>query len=406
MKKIIFHIDVNNAFLSWTAVYLLKKGYKLDIRKIPSIIGGDETKRHGIVLAKSPIAKRMGIVTAETIYSAKSKCKELQIYEPNFKWYYEQSNKMYDYLTQYTPTIERFSIDECFLDMTGTNLLYENYVELAYHIKEEIKSKFGFSVNVGIGNNKLCAKMASDFEKPDKVHTLFMNEIKDKMWPLPVDELFMCGKKTSSNLKKYNIVTIGDLANADLKELKEEFKNQADFLKKYANGIDYSEVIPRSSKSTSISVTQTLPFDYEDINKLKEILFIQSEEVGRQLRGQKEYTNTVTVIYKNNKFENYTRQVRLDNSTNKTKDIYIAATQILEKTWKKDAIRLIGIRISNFTNKKERQLSMFDENETENENNFQQILDDINNKFGKNCVMPASIKKLNIHVKEKIPKKI
>jgi len=403
MERIIFHIDVNNAFLSWTAVNLLKKGYKQDIRKIPSIIGGDESKRHGIVLAKSPVAKKMGIVTAETIYSAKKKCKNLQMFEPDFKLYNEQSNLMYEYLTQYTPNIERFSVDECFLDMTGTNLIYKDYVELAYHIKDEIKEKYGFTVNVGIANNKLCAKMASDFEKPDKVHTLFQNEIEQKLWPLPVGELFMVGKKTAAILNKYNIKIIKDLATANMSLLKDHFKNQAQFLKDSANGIDYSEVISKSTKCTSISTTETLPYDYKDINKLKEILFIQAEEVSRRLRKQQEYASTVAVIYKNNLFENYTRQTKMAKQTNQTIDIYNEAINILESTWKRDPIRLIGIRISGFSEKKEEQISLFDINmeETDKNEDFQNIIDSINDKFGKNSVVPASIKKINIDNNEK-----
>lgn len=198
-ERIIFHVDVNNAFLSWSAVYLLKNGYKQDIRKIPSIIGGDEKQRHGIVLAKSPIAKKFGIVTAETIYQAKRKCPSLQMFPPNYKWYIEQSNLLVNYLKQFTPNLEKYSIDECFLDMTGTNYLYDDYLKLAYKMKEEIKEKFGFTVNIGIANNKLCAKMASDFEKPDKVHTLFKDEIEKKLWPLDVGDLFMCGKKVKKH---------------------------------------------------------------------------------------------------------------------------------------------------------------------------------------------------------------
>ena len=211
-ERVIFHIDVNNAFLSWTAVLLLKNGYKRDIRNIPSIIGGDESQRHGIVLAKSPVAKKYGIVTAETLYQARKKCPQLECFPADYKWYYEKSKELYNYLSQYSPQIEQYSVDESFLDMTGTNYLYKNYEELAYKIKEDVKEKFGYTVNIGIANNKLCAKMASDFEKPDKVHTLYNNEIKDKMWPLPIEELFMVGKKTSEALRKINIKTIGDMA--------------------------------------------------------------------------------------------------------------------------------------------------------------------------------------------------
>ncbi len=152
--RIIFHVDVNNAFLSWTAVYLLKNGYDKDIRTIPSVIGGDEEKRHGIVLAKSPVAKKYGIVTAETLYMARKKCPDLLVFPPNVHYYMEMSKAFYNYLKDYTPVIEQASVDECYLDLTGTNYLYDDVLKLAYKIKNEIKERFGFTVNVGIGNNK------------------------------------------------------------------------------------------------------------------------------------------------------------------------------------------------------------------------------------------------------------
>ena len=242
MKRIIFHIDVNNAFLSWTAVKLLSEGKK-DIRKVEAIIAGDESTRHGIVLAKSPVAKKKGVKTAMTIYEAKKLCPNLEIYKGDFKWYFECSNKMMDYLKGYSPTIEQFSIDECFIDMTGTNYLYKDYVKLANKIKDEIKEQFGFTVNVGIGENKLCAKMASDFEKPDKVHTLFSDEIVKKLWPLDVGELFMVGKSTKEKLYSMNIKTINDLAHYDENKLKTKFKSMATYLHNAAWGIDDKEVV-------------------------------------------------------------------------------------------------------------------------------------------------------------------
>lgn len=393
-ERIIFHIDVNNAFLSWTAVLLLKNGYKQDIRKIPSIIGGDESQRHGIVLAKSPIAKKYGIVTAETLYQARKKCPSLQCFPANFEWYQEKSKELMNYLSQYSPLIEQFSVDECFIDMTGTNYLYKNYEELAYKIKDEVKEKFGYTVNVGIANNKLCAKMASDFEKPDKVHTLYSNEITSKMWPLPVGDLFMVGKKTAEALNKLNINTIGDLANADIKLLEKHFKNQSIYLKQSALGIDESKVSPRKEQTTSISTTETLPYDYTDEEKLKEILFRQTEEVTRQLRQKKQFARTVAVIFKNNQFVNYSAQAKLPTETNITKEIYKLVVEIFDKNYKKDPIRLIGVRLADLTNKKEKQITLFEDEveEEEKEDVFQQTLDNINNKFGKSLIAPASLK--------------
>ncbi len=391
-KRIIFHVDVNNAFLSWSAIDLLSKGYKIDIRNIPAVIGGDEKKRSGIVLAKSPVAKRFGIVTAETIYSARKKCPNVKIFPPNFGCYYEKSNLFYNYLMQYTPVIERFSVDECFLDMTGTNYLYKDYLKLAYKIKDDIKNIYGFTVNVGIGNNKLCAKMASDFEKPDKVHTLFLNEVEEKMYPLPVRDLFMVGKKTAELLNKININTIGDLANADMKLLRKHFKNQASFLKKSAMGIDFSEVEIRSDKNDSISVSETLPKDITSKDDLKEILLRQTEEVGRQLRRQKQYALSVAIILKNNIFKSYSHQKTLYNVIDSNEDIYKNVLELLDEGWKRDPIRLIGIRLSSLSKQKNDQLTLFDSNSDKEDNNIQSILDDINDKYGDLSIMPASIK--------------
>lgn len=403
-ERIIFHIDVNNAFLSWTAVLLLKKGYKQDIRKIPSIIGGDESQRHGIVLAKSPIAKKYGIVTAETLYQARKKCPQVQCFPANHQWYQEKSKELMDYLSQYSPLIEQFSVDECFIDMTGTNYLYKNYEELAHKIKNEVKEKFGYTVNIGIANNKLCAKMASDFEKPDKVHTLYNNEIKTKMWPLPVGDLFMVGKKTTETLNKINIKTIGDLANTDIKLLERYFKNQAIDLKQTAMGIDQSKVTPRKEQTTSISTTETLPYDYTDEDKLKDVLFRQTEELTRQLRQKKQYAKTVAVIFKNNQFISYSAQTKLQTETNITKDIYKLVIELFDKNYKNDPIRLIGIRLSDLTNKREKQITLFEDNSChdEQEDSFQQTIDNINNKFGKGLVAPASLKLIS---KKQSPKK-
>lgn len=396
-ERIIFHIDVNNAFLSWTAVDLLKNGYQQDIRKIPAIIAGDEEKRRGIVLAKSPIAKKFGVKTAETIYQAKKKCPSLQIFPPNFRIYYQQSKNLVNYLKQYTPIMEQYSIDECFLDMTGTSYLYNNYIELAYKIKNDIKKMYGFTVNIGIGNNKLCAKMASDFEKPDKVHTLFQNEIKDKLWPLDVGDLFMCGRKSKEVLNSMNIYTIKDLAHADEKQLERHFKSQAKYLKEAAWGVDYSKVEERSSKnqSISISISETLPFDMSDEEKIKEILFRQTQEVTRELRLKKLYVKTVAVIYKSKDFTSYSAQTKLSNPTDDTKEIYTKVIEVFEESFKKEPIRLIGVRLADLKSTKEKQLSLFEINNEDSNNNdesIQKTMDKINEKFGKSLVAPASLK--------------
>ena len=256
--------------------------------------------------------------------------------------------------------------------------------------------KFGYTVNVGIGNNKLCAKMASDFEKPNKVHTLFKDEIEEKLWPLDVSELFMCGKKTTEVLNKLNIHTIKDLAHTNDKVLERNFKNQSVYLKKAAWGIDESKVESKDNKRESISTTETLPYNYNNPQKLKEILLRQTEKVSRELREQKQYAKTVAVIYKNSDFVNYSAQIQMTTPTNKTNEIYLKVVELFNNSWKKDPLRLIGVKLTGFTDTKEYQTTIFDNSIEANEKDdeIQSIVDTINNKYGNNAITTASLKKI------------
>lgn len=391
-ERIIFHIDVNNAFLSWTAVKFLEEGSKLDIRKIASVIAGDESKRHGIVLAKSPVAKKYGIKTAETLFSARKKCSYLKVYPAFHDYYKKKSNELFSYLSKFSPDIEIFSIDECFMDMTNTNYLYKDFLSLAYKIKDEIFLNYGFTVNIGIANNKLCAKMASDFEKPNKVHTLYDNQIKDKMWPLPIEELFMVGKQTSKKLRELNINTIGELANTNLDFLKRYFKKQAIIMWEYSNGIDSSEVVSKSDFNKCISISETLEKDINDINYLKKILLSQTQKVTLSLRKQKMYTSTIAITFKMSDFRTYTRQTTLETPSNSTAFIYEGVIDLFEKSWNGEKLRNIGVRLSNFTVSKIKQVGMFDSYNEENNENVDKIIDEINDKFGDNIIGLASLK--------------
>lgn len=384
--RIIFHVDVNNAFLSWTAVKLLNNGYPEDIRTIPSVIGGDEEKRHGIVLAKSPVAKKYGVVTAETLYMAKKKCPNLLVFPPDFEYYVEMSRKFYNYLKEYTPIIEQASIDECFLDLTGTNYLYDDILKLAYKIKNDIKKNFGFTVNVGIGNSKLCAKMASDFTKPDKVHTLFDNEIEKKMWPLPIKDLLFVGKSSASTLESLNISTIGELANADPNKLKKHFKNMTNDLINRARGIDNSKVITDYGLNKCISISRTLEEDTNDIKKLKQILLDMSNQVGLRARKYNLFAKNVAITFKTSSFKSYSHSMTLTNSINNTLDIYKNILILFGKINTKEKIRSIGVRLGDLSVKNNEQVSFFS---TKSDDNIQKVLDNINSKYKNTVVMPA-----------------
>ena len=209
-ESLIFHIDVNSAFLSWEAAYRLHiLGEKIDLREIPAVIGGDKEQRHGIVLAKSIPAKKYNIHTGEAIVSALRKCPDLFVLPPNYEMYVKASKAFIAILSEVSPNVEQYSIDEAFIDMSGTKLLYGSPTILANNLRERIKQELNFTVNIGVSCNKLLAKMAGELKKPDLVHTLYPDEIKKKMWPLPVAELFYIGRATERKLYSLGIRTIG-----------------------------------------------------------------------------------------------------------------------------------------------------------------------------------------------------
>ena len=394
MQRQILHVDVNNAFLSWTAVDMLKKGSKIDIREIPAIIGGDESKRSGIVLAKSMKAKECGIKTAETIYQAKIKCPSLKIFPSNYSMYKKYSNKLYELLLEYTDKIERFSIDECFLDMTNY-LMKDTLLNKAKEISKRVKNELGFTVNIGVAHNKLLAKMASDFTKPDKIHTLFEEEIPKKMWPLPVSELFMLGRKTVPKLVNMQIKTIGDLAKADKKMLTKKFGKHGSLMWEYANGIDDSEVKYLPEKPKCIGNSVTLPQNISEIEKLGEIVLTISEQVAYRLRKEKLLAGTVNVCLRTKNFEDTSHQKKLREVTNTTKEIYEKAKELLNEMYKKGTpIRLVGVRVDNLVEEKEKQISLFSNKENEKQEKLDKVLDELKNKYGYNSVTRAG--KMNV----------
>ena len=389
MKRLIMHIDVNNAFLSWTAIEMLKKGYEIDIREIPAIIGGDESKRSGIVLAKSMKAKEFGIKTAQTIYEAKRKCPNLRIYPSDYATYKKYSNKLYNLLLQYTDKIERFSIDECFLDMTNF-LLNDTIEHKAILISNRIKQELGFTVNIGISNNKVLAKMASDFEKPDKIHTLYLNEIQEKMWSLPVSELFMLGRKTVPKLLNMQIKTIGDLAKTDKRLLIKNFGKHGLQMWEYANGIDLSEVKSVKEKPKVIGNSITLPKNISDLEKLQEIVLALVENTTYRLRKQKLLANTVNVQLRTKEFIDKSHQGKLERATSSTKHIYSKAINLLKEMYiNGNEIRLVGISLSNLIDENQSQISLFETENDSKQNKLDKVLDDIKNKYGYNKITRA-----------------
>lgn len=389
MKKQILHIDVNNAFLSWTAVEMLKQGSKTDIRQIPAIIGGDESKRSGIVLAKSIKAKECGIKTAETIYQAKIKCPGLQIFQSDFKTYRKYSDKLYNLLLQYTDKIERFSIDECFLDMTNY-LMKDTLLNKAKEINKRVKQELGFTVNIGVANNKILAKMASDFTKPDQIHTLYHKEIPEKMWNLPIAELFMLGKKTVPKLYNMQIKTIGDLAKADETMLEKKFGKHGKMMWEYANGIDESEVKYQKEDPKCIGNSITLPENIEDIKKLEEIVLALAEQVTYRLRRYNLLANTVGIQLRTKDFVDMSHQGKLLIATASTKGIYQKAKELLNQLYQNGmAIRLVGVKVDYLVKKEEQQISLFEEEGNKKQEKLDKAIDELKQKYGYHTITRA-----------------
>ena len=389
------HIDVNNAFLSWMAIYLLKSGVNEDIRLIPAVIGGDESTRHGVVLAKSNIAKQFGIKTGETIYQAKRKCPQIRIFPTKHEMYKEYSDKLYNLLLTYTNRIERFSIDECFIDFSDIIKSRKDFMKLAIELSEKIKKELFFTVNIGLSDNKILAKMASDFEKPDKIHTLYKDEIEEKMWILPVEELFMVGKKSAVKLKSIGIIKIRDLALSNKKILIRRFGKFGATIWENANGLNNEEVIYEEESPKSIGNSFTLAKDCSNIDELNKVLLTLSEKVGYRLRKSKLKAYTIGIQLKTSEFITFSHQKKIHTPTNNTHEIYVESKKLLKMYYQNQTIRLIGIKLDNLTDNEFNQISMFEQQTIKKEKNskLDNVIDNIKDKYGYDSITLGSIMK-------------
>ena len=388
MQRIILHIDVNSAFLSWSALKLLEEGYKKDIRKEVSVIAGDPNKRHGIIVAASIPAKKLGIKSPSNLYDARKIYKDLIVVKPDMYYYHKKSCELMNLLNSLFDKVEQYSVDECFVDYTSYKKIYGNEVKYAYKLKDEIYNKFGFTVNIGIGNNKLSAKMASDFEKPNKVHTLYSSEFKEKVWPLDISDLFMAGKSACKTLRELNINTIEELATADKNMLIRHLKSHGKLLWEYANNIDNSELnTDRYNDRKGIGFSRTLEYDMDKKDEIYKYLYNFSKWISSELKRKNVYANSITVTIRNNEFKTYNHGHKYINGLKDENDIYEKAIELFNQTWKKEPIRLIGLRAADFTDSNNYQISLFEEiKDLKKDNKTDKIIEDINNKYGKNII--------------------
>lgn len=394
-EPLIFHIDVNSAYLSWESVYRLKSDPKtLDLRSIPSAVGGDAASRHGIVLAKSTPAKKYGITTGEPIVQALRKCPSLTVVPARFEIYNEYSRRLMTLLSDYTPDIEKFSIDEAFLDMTSTIHLFGPPLEAANRIRERVFQELGFTVNIGLAPNKLLAKMASDFKKPNLCHTLFPDEIPAKMWPLPIRELFFVGHSAQKKLEGIGIHTIGELAACKAEHLKPILgEKYAVLIHGYARGIDLSPVEEREPLNKGYGNSTTLSHDVEDFDTACQVLLSLSETVGARLRSDRVLCDCVCVEIKDWDFRSQSHQMTLNDPTDSTAVIYENACRLLKEFWDRTPLRLLGVRATKITEEGFCQLNLFESEQARKRKEMEKAVDHIREKFGTDSVKRASFLK-------------
>jgi len=360
-NTVIFHIDVNSAYLSWTALEKLKNGSSVDLRTIPSIIGGDEKSRHGVVLAKSGPAKKFGIRTGEPVASAVRKCPGLVMEPPDHQLYRQYSKAMFELLSDFTPDLEQVSIDECYLDFTPVAHFYPSPEAAAALMRDRIFNTFGFTVNIGISSVKVLAKMASDFEKPGKIHTLYPEEISKKMWHLPVSDLFMVGGRSAAALERLGLRTIGDLAHADPDFLISHFKSHGKLIWQYANGIDPSPVMPEHQDAKGIGNSTTLALDVTSPDEAKKVLLSLTENVSRRLEKAGQLAGTVAVEIKYFDFSKASHQAPAFSPCCDVPSLYRLACSLFDSLWDGHPVRLLGVRASRLSAAGDPvQLSIFD----------------------------------------------
>lgn len=387
-KRIIYHIDVNSAFLSWEAGYRIHHlGGTVDLRNEVAAVGGDMAARHGIILAKSIPAKKYGIRTGESILEARQKCPKLIIVPPNYNLYERCSKAFVELLKRYTPEIEQYSIDECFLDMSATQELWGDPEETAHQIKNEIRDKLGFTVNIGISTNKLLAKMASDFQKPDRVHTLFPGEIKKKMWPLPVSDLFYVGRATLKKMEILGIYTIGDLAKCDPEILKKHLKKHGEVIWAFANGIDTSIIESAPAPNKGYGNSTTIAFDVGNAEEASLVLLSLAETVAARLREAHVRAEVIAVGVKTSDFRYYSHQMVLENATNITQEIHNYAVMLFNEIWDGSPVRHLGIHTSRLRDGIDiRQLNMFDHTDYDKLIKLDSAIDRIRGRYGNDSI--------------------
>ena len=393
-EKVIFHVDANSAFLSWSAAYRVQVlGEKLDLRTVPSVVAGDRESRHSIILAKSAPAKKYGIQTGEPLFQALEKCPDLKIVEPDYSLYVECSRHFVEVLRQFSPVVEQYSIDEAWVDMTGTARLFGPPVLAADAMRRKVLDELGFTVNVGISSNKLLAKMAGDFEKPNKVHTLFPEEVAAKMWPLPVRDLFLVGGATERKLRLLGIYTIGDLAKADPALLCRKLGKHGETIWHYANGRNAELVSPEPAEAKGFGNSVTTAKDVTSTEEAHQVLLSLTETAAMRMRREGKYGSCITVHLRTNEFKHFSHQRKLHCATNITRELYREAARVFDEAWdRKTPLRQLGVQITDLSDRPYQQYDLFSgmtPQQYERKMKLDETVDALRDRFGEDILRRA-----------------
>lgn len=390
--RLIFHVDVNSAFLSWEAVFRLRYLHEtLDIRTIPAAIGGDREARCGIILASSIPAKKLGVRTPEPIVDALRKCPALKLFPPRSDFYRECSHAFMDILREYTDLVQPFSSDEAGVDLTGCEEAERDPVAFADMLRNRIKNELGFTVNIGISTNLLLSKMASDFTKPDRTHTLWPSEIPAKLWPLPVKDLMYIGAATAKRLNDLGIHTIGQLAAMSSDILYPYFGKGTDGMLAFANGIDDRPVTLKHEDLKGYGNSTTLPQNILNREDACRVLLRLCESVGARMRKDDARVKVISVAIRDGSFDKLSHQMTMPTATNITNELYSYACRLFDRIWDGRPIRALGVHTSGVCEEENRQLDLFDTNDYTRQEQVDKAMDALRARFGRNAVTRASL---------------
>ena len=390
-ERIIFHVDANSAFLSWSAAHrVLVLHEETDLRDIPSVVAGDKESRRGIILAKSTPAKKYGISTGEPLFKALEKCPDLVVIPPDYALYVQASRGFVRMLQQFSPIVEQYSIDEAWVDMTGTERLWGSPRLAAEHMRRRINEELGFTVNIGISSNKLLAKMAGDFEKPNKVHTLFPEEIESKFWPLPVRDLFLVGAATEQKLKMMGIYTIGDLAQADLRLLKKRLGKHGETIWHYANGRNADAVTSEPAENKGYGNSTTTASDVTSREEAAQVFLSLCETVAARMRRDGKCGSCISIHIRTNEFQHTSHQMMLSGATNITTEIFSAACRLFEEAWDGvTPLRQLGVQVTRLSREPYQQYDLFSgmtPQQFEKKLKLDETVDALRDKFGEDIL--------------------